>query len=84
MLKWTIELIPEQTRNNFNHWVGFQVHKGTQFHPHALISAGVYVHQKELRDEFNRPVTRHGRDVSASVLTGHAFARLLPLFSILS
>ena len=27
-LTWTLELIPEQAKNNFNHWVGLQVHKG--------------------------------------------------------
>ena len=30
-LTWTIELIPEQAKNNFNHWVGLMVHKGTIF-----------------------------------------------------
>lgn len=31
-LHWNVELIPDESKNNFDHWVGFLLHKGV-FHP---------------------------------------------------
>ena len=61
-LTWTLELIPEQAKNNFNHWVGLQIHRGSK--PYW---SNIYKAAKQKSRCFLAPITQKGQLLASNL-----------------